>query len=46
MPEEPITVTPLLTAPTMKEASSAPVTLDTLAMASVIHALILMSVQN
>ena len=46
VPEKLITVTPMLTAPTMKEFSSAPVTLDTLAMVPMIHALILMSVQK
>ena len=44
MLEELITVTPMPTVPTLKEASSAPaVTLDTLAMAPMAHVLILMS---
>ena len=46
VPEELITVTPTPTVPILKEASSALVTLDTLAMASMAHAPILMSVQK
>ena len=38
MPEELITVMPMLTVPTMKELSPANVTLDTLAMAPMAHA--------